>query len=141
VPNPFFGGVVFPGIVFGFLYTLPLLDRLLFTRDHAEHHLLDRARDNPRRTGVLAAMLVFVVLVFFFGSADRVFLSLSIPYELQLWLARGLVVLAPALAYALTRRWCLALRRAAAHPLRAVDARLVAAPGPVEVPDGREPPR
>jgi ubiquinol-cytochrome c reductase cytochrome b subunit len=128
VPNPFFGGVLFPGLVFGFLYGLPAIDRLLFARDSEEHHLLDRARDNPRRTGLLAAMLVFVVLVFFFGSADRVFLSLSIPYELQLWLARGLVIVAPPMAYVLTRRWCLALRRADAHPLRAVDAELVAPP-------------
>ena len=128
LPNPFFGGVLFPAIVFGFLYALPAIDRLLFTRDRAEHHLLDRARDNPRRTGVLSAVLVFVVLVFFFGSADRVFLSLSIPYELQLWLARALVIAAPPLAYVLVRRWCEALRRADAHPLRAVDAELVPAP-------------
>jgi ubiquinol-cytochrome c reductase cytochrome b subunit len=128
VPNPFFGGVLFPGLVFGFLFALPAIDRVLFTRDRAEHHLLDRARDNPRRTGLLAAVLAWVVLIFFFGSADRVFLALSIPYELQLWLARGLVVLAPLLAYTLTRRWCDALRRADAHPLRAVDAELVAPP-------------
>ncbi len=132
VPNPFFGGVAFPGLLFGFLYLLPAIDRLLFTRDRAEHHLLDRARDDPRRTALLAAVLVFVVLVFFFGSADRVFLSLSIPYDLQLWLARGLVVLAPPLAYLLTRRWCLALRRGDEHPLRAVDAALVAAPRTAE---------
>jgi ubiquinol-cytochrome c reductase cytochrome b subunit len=128
LPNPLFGGVLFPGVVFGFLYALPAIDRVLFTRDRAEHHLLDRARDNPRRTGVLSAVLVFVVLVFFFGSADRVFLSLSIPYELQLWLARGLVFVAPALAYVLVRHWCLALRRTDAHPLRAVDAELLAPP-------------
>ncbi len=133
--NPFFGGVVFPGIVFGFLYALPVIDRVLFTRDRDEHHLLDRARDNPRRTGLLAAMLVFVVLVFFFGSADRVFLTLSIPYELQLWLMRALVVLGPPLAYVLTRRWCLALRRAGAHPLRAVDAELLAPPPTAEPPE------
>ncbi len=95
LPNPFFGGVLFPGLVSGFLHALPAIDRLLFTRERAQHHLLDRPRDNPRRTGVLAAVLVFVVLVFFFGSADRVFLSLSIPGELQLRLARGLVVVAP----------------------------------------------
>jgi ubiquinol-cytochrome c reductase cytochrome b subunit len=128
VPNPFFGGVLFPGLVFGFLYALPVIDRVLFTRDSAEHHLLDRPRDNPRRTGLLAGVLVFVVLVFFFGSADRVFLSLSVPYALQLWVARGLVLVAPLLAYALTVRWCLALRRADAHPLRAVDAELVPEP-------------
>jgi ubiquinol-cytochrome c reductase cytochrome b subunit len=131
IPNPFFGGVLFPGLVFGFLFALPVIDRVLFTRDRVPHHLLDRARDNPRRTGVLAAMLVWVVLVFFFGSADRVFLSVSIPYELQLWLARALVFVAPALAYVLTRRWCLALRRADAHPLRAVDAQLVRPPRPI----------
>jgi ubiquinol-cytochrome c reductase cytochrome b subunit len=139
LPNPVFGGLVFPGIVFGFLYALPAIDRVLFTHDHAEHHLLDRARDNPRRTGVLAAMLVWVVLVFFFGSADRVFLSLSIPYELQLWLARGLVFVAPALAYVLVRRWCLALRRADAHPLREVDAELVAPPPTVTEPEALAP--
>jgi hypothetical protein len=81
-------------------------------------------------------MLVWVVLVFFFGSADRVFLSLSIPYELQLWLARALAVVAPALAYVLTRRWCLALRRAAAHPLRGVDAQLVPPPRALARRDG-----
>ncbi|HUR84576.1 MAG TPA: cytochrome b [Solirubrobacteraceae bacterium] len=133
--NPFFGGVVFPGIVFGFLYVLPVIDRVLFTRDRDEHHLLDRARDNPRRTGLLAAMLVFVVLVFFFGSADRVFLTLSIPYELQLWLMRALVVVGPPLAYVLTRRWCLALRRADAHPLRSVDAELLPPPPTAEHPE------
>lgn len=47
--------------------------------------------------------------------------------ELQRWIA-GLVVLAPPLAYVLTLRWCLALRRAGAHPLRAVDAELVSLP-------------
>jgi ubiquinol-cytochrome c reductase cytochrome b subunit len=128
LPNPVFGGLLFPGIVFGFLYALPAIDRAVFTHERAEHHLLDRPRDNPRRSGVLAAMLVFVVLVFFFGSADRVFLSLSIPYELQLWLARGLVFVAPPLAYVLVSRWCLALRRAGAHPLRGVDAELVPPP-------------
>jgi ubiquinol-cytochrome c reductase cytochrome b subunit len=128
LPNPVFGGVVFPGIVFGFLYALPAIDRVLFTRDRVEHHLLDRARDNPRRSGVLSAMLVLVVLVFFFGSADRVFLSLSVPYELQLWLARGLVFVGPPLAYVLVRRWCEALRRADAHPLRGVDAEVVPPP-------------
>jgi ubiquinol-cytochrome c reductase cytochrome b subunit len=132
LPNPVFGGLLFPGIVFGFLYALPAIDRAVFTHERAEHHLLDRPRDNPRRSGVLAAMLVFVVLVFFFGSADRVFLSLSIPYELQLWLARGLVFVAPPLAYVLVSRWCLALRRAGAHPLRGVDAELVPPPAVAE---------
>jgi ubiquinol-cytochrome c reductase cytochrome b subunit len=127
VPNPFFGGVMFPGAVFGFLYALPWLDRVLFTRDSAEHHLLDRPRDNPRRSGALAAVLVLVATVFFFGSADRVFLSLSIPYDLQLWLFRAFVFVGPILAYTATRRGCLALRRVDAHPLRGIDAEILPA--------------
>jgi ubiquinol-cytochrome c reductase cytochrome b subunit len=134
VPNPFFGGVAFPGAVFGFMYALPWLDRALFTRDAEQHHLLDRPRDNPRRTGLLTAVLVLVATVFFFGSADRVFLSLSIPYELQLWLFRGIVVIGPIVAYSLARRWCDALRRTDAHPLRDVDAEVVVPPEPAATP-------
>ena len=142
VPNPFFGGVAFPGAVFGFLYALPWLDRVLFTRDAELHHLLDRARDNPRRTGALAAVLTFVSAVFFFGSADRVFLAVSIPYELQLWIFRAVVFVGPIVVYAATRHWCLALRRRDAHPLRGVDAIVVPPPAqgsPVHsAPDARE---
>ncbi len=138
VPNPFFGGIAFPGLVFGFLYALPWLDRAVFTRDADEHHLLDRARDNPRRSGALAAVLVFVASVFFFGSADRIFLAASIPYELQLWLARGVVLVAPLVAYSATRRWCDALRRAGAHPLRGIDAILVEQPRPAALEEPRE---
>ena len=127
VPNPFFGGVAFPGAVFTFLYALPWLDRVVFTRDRAEHHLLDRARDNPRRSAVLAAVLAVVATVFFFGSADRIFLSVSIPYQRQLWIFRALVLVAPVVAYSVTRRWCLALLRSDAHPMRDTDAVVVPA--------------
>ena len=138
VPNPFFGGVVFPSAVFGFLFALPWLDRVVFSRDRAAHHLLDRPRDNPRRSGALAAVLVFVATVFLFGSADRVFLALSIPYELQLTLFRLLVVVGPIVAYVATRRACIALRRAGAHPLRGIDAAVVGAVGesPTASPEG-----
>ena len=33
VPNPFFGGVLFPGIIFTLLYALPWLDRRFISRD------------------------------------------------------------------------------------------------------------
>ena len=49
IPNPFFPGVLLPGITFRLLYAWPFLEAR-FTRDHAEHHLLDRPRDRPVRT-------------------------------------------------------------------------------------------
>jgi ubiquinol-cytochrome c reductase cytochrome b subunit len=114
-PNPFFGGVLFPLVVFGALYAWPSLERRL-TGDRASHHLLDRPRDVPWRTAAGAAFLTWVGLVFFFGSADRVFLELQIPYEAQLWAYRVGIVVAPALVFWLTRRICLDLQSSARPP-------------------------
>ena len=51
VPGPFWGGVAFPLVVFGFLYLWPWLERR-FTGDDAFHNLLDRPRDAPVRTAI-----------------------------------------------------------------------------------------
>ncbi len=114
VPNPFFGGIVFPGVVFGVLYALPFLDRVLFTRDQAEHHLLDHPRDNPRRTGFLSAFAMWVGTIFVAGSADRFFLAFGVSYELQVWLFRGLALLGPPVTYMVAVRLCRDVREAPA---------------------------
>ncbi len=84
VPNPFWGGVLFPGIVFGILFLWPTLERRL-TRDHAFHNLLDRPRDAPWRTAFGLGFLTWVVLVFFAGSSDRMFVFLGLGYVAQIW--------------------------------------------------------
>jgi ubiquinol-cytochrome c reductase cytochrome b subunit len=126
VPNPFFGGLLFPTLVFGLLFLFPWVDRLLFTRDgDAKHHLLERPRDNPRRTGFITAVVVWVGTVFAFGAADRIFLALQISYTAQLWIFRVLFFVAPVVAYVVARRWAEELRRTDAHPLRAVQAEIL----------------
>ena len=94
IPNAFWGGVLFPTIVIGFLYFWPWFERRL-TGDHAFHNLLDRPRDNPMRTGVGVAMIVWVVLVFVAGSSDRVNVLLNIPYDKQIWFYRVAVFVGP----------------------------------------------
>jgi ubiquinol-cytochrome c reductase cytochrome b subunit len=128
VPNPFWGGLLFPGLVFGLMAVFPWLDRLLFTRDRAHHHLLEHPRDNPRRTAFITAVVVWVATVFAFGAADRIFLALQISYTLQLWIFRVLFFAAPVVAYAVARRWAEGLRRSGEHPLRCVQAELVIPP-------------
>jgi ubiquinol-cytochrome c reductase cytochrome b subunit len=123
-PNPFFGGVLFPMMVFGLLYAWPWLERRL-TRDHAVHHLLDRPRDRPRRTALGAAFFGFVAVIFLAGSADRIFLAFGIPYEGQIWFFRAAVFWVPVAAYWLTRRVCEELRDLDAHPLRGWRGRVV----------------
>jgi quinol---cytochrome-c reductase cytochrome b subunit len=123
-PNPFFGGVLFPMLVFGLLYAWPWLERKV-TRDVDEHHLLDRPRDRPRRTALGAAFFSFVAVIFLAGSADRIFLAFGIPYEGQVWFFRAAVLWVPVVAYWLTRRVCEELRDLDAHPLRGWQGRAV----------------
>ena len=97
IPNAFWGGALYPLIVFGFLYFTPWLERKL-TGDTAFHNLLDRPRDAPRRTAIGVAMVVWVVLVFMAGSADRVDVLFGIAYTTQIWVYRVLVFVGPPIA-------------------------------------------
>ena len=95
VPNPFFGGVLFPSIVFAVLYAWPWIEQSFITRDATDHHLLDRPRDNPTRTAIGVAFFAWVAVVFSAGSADRVLVTAGIPYESQVWAYRIAFVVVP----------------------------------------------
>ena len=116
-PNPFFGGLLVPSVLFGLLYMWPHLERRV-TSDHRAHHLLDRPRDNPWRTGIGVAVFTFIILIFLAASADRIFVSFGIDYGTQVWLFRIAVLVLPPLAYLLTKRICEELRDYNWHPLR-----------------------
>ena len=68
-PEVFIPGVVLPGITFVALYAWPFIERR-FTGDRGEHHLLDRPRDRPWRTGLGATVLAFYVVLFIAGGED-----------------------------------------------------------------------
>jgi ubiquinol-cytochrome c reductase cytochrome b subunit len=125
VPNPFFGGVLFPLIVFAVLYAIPSVDRRL-RRDPAPHHVLDRPRDTPRRTAFGAAFYTWVSLIFLTGSSDRLFVRFGVPYETQIWISRGAVFVAPLVVYFVTRRICRELQRGEARPPGEVPPELAA---------------
>jgi ubiquinol-cytochrome c reductase cytochrome b subunit len=118
VPNPFFGGVGFPTAVFAFLYTWPWLEQRFLTHDTRRHDLLDRPRDNPRRTAIGAAVFAWVAVIFFAGASDRLFLAVGIRYETQIWLFRGGFFLVPVIAYVVAGRIARWLRASEEHPLR-----------------------
>jgi ubiquinol-cytochrome c reductase cytochrome b subunit len=118
VPNPFFGGVLFPAIVFGLLYALPWLDRRFISKDYRRHDLLEHPRDNPRRSALAAAVLSAVTVVFAAGSADRLFFQFGFGYEGAIWFFRGAFLVVPVVVYVLTKRVCVELARERSHPLR-----------------------
>ena len=109
VPNPFWGGVLYPGLIFGFLYAWPVLEQRMIG-DTAYHNLLDRPRDAPLRTAAGAAVLTSAVVVFLAGSADRVFVLLNLSYSVQIWFYRVAFFVGPLVVAALTYRICGALQ-------------------------------
>jgi ubiquinol-cytochrome c reductase cytochrome b subunit len=117
VPNPFWGGVLFPTLVFAFMYAWPAIERRL-TGDWGRHDLLERPRDNPMRTAVGAATFTAVLIVFAAGSFDQVYYRFGIPYEGQIWFWRFGVFVVPAIVFFLVRRVCRDLKAAGVHPLR-----------------------
>ena len=70
IPNPFWGGVLFPLVVLVVPGLDPVAERRL-TGDRGLHNLADRPRDAPGRTAFGVAFLSWVFLIFIFGAADR----------------------------------------------------------------------
>ncbi|MDQ3679938.1 MAG: cytochrome bc complex cytochrome b subunit [Actinomycetota bacterium] len=69
IANPFFPSVLMPGITFALLYLWPFIEAR-FTRDYAEHHLLDRPRYRPLRTAIGTGVLTFYVVLTLAGAQD-----------------------------------------------------------------------
>jgi hypothetical protein len=51
-------------------------------------------------------MVVWVVLVLFAGSADRVYVFLNLSYTHQIWWYRAVVWVAPTVAAVIAYYWC-----------------------------------
>ncbi len=118
IPNPFWGGALFPLIVFAVMFAWPSIERRV-TGDSRRHDLLDRPRDRPIRTAVGAAFLSWVMIVFAVGSTDRLFFRLHISYVAQIHFWRVGVWVLPIIVFFVTRSVCRSLQRSGAHPLRA----------------------
>jgi ubiquinol-cytochrome c reductase cytochrome b subunit len=117
VPNPFFGGALFPLIVFGLLYCWPALERRI-TGDHARHELLDRPRDAPWRTATISAFFSWVAVVFLAGSQDQLALHFHFSYVGLVWFFRVASIVVPFIVFFLVRRAARELKETELHPLR-----------------------
>jgi len=106
IPNPFWGGALFPLLVLAVLALFPWAERKL-TGDYRTHNLIERPRYAPNRTAFGAAFLTWVFLVFVFGSADRLFVLFDLSYNTQLYIFRIGIWVVPALLFFLVRRICL----------------------------------
>ncbi|MER7810009.1 ubiquinol-cytochrome c reductase cytochrome b subunit [Streptomyces sp900116325] len=107
--NVFIPTLVLPGVVFTLLFLYPFFERWV-TGDRGEHHLCDRPRNRPTRTGLGVAAIVFYAVLLVAGGNDVVAFSFRVSIEVMTWILRIALVVAPLLAFALTKRLCLALQ-------------------------------
>jgi ubiquinol-cytochrome c reductase cytochrome b subunit len=111
VPNPFWGGALFPLVVFAFLAFWPFLERRYLTRDYGYHNLADRPRDAPARTAIGLGVFTWVAMVFIAGGVDRVDVMFGLSYTSLIWVFRIAIWIVPVVVGAIAYRVCTELQR------------------------------
>ncbi|MEU1474933.1 cytochrome bc complex cytochrome b subunit [Streptomyces sp. NPDC005760] len=81
------------------------------TGDKREHHILDRPRNVPVRTGLGVAWLSLYVVLLIGGGNDIVATHLHLSINAITWFVRVSVFVVPVLAFVVTKRVCLGLQR------------------------------
>jgi ubiquinol-cytochrome c reductase cytochrome b subunit len=105
VPNVFFPAILLPGITFGVLQAWPFIEARL-THDYADHQILDRPRDKPKRTAFGAAVFAFYFVLFGASATDVLANYLSISLNVVLTSFRFLVILVPLIVYPVAYQIC-----------------------------------
>ncbi len=108
--NVLIPGVVMPMVILVTFLSYPFLVAWA-SKDTREHHLLQRPRDVPNRTGFLAAMVTLYGLLWLGGGDDVIALVFHLSFTAIVELLRTAVFVGPVLAFIVTRRWCISLQR------------------------------
>ncbi|MET9987230.1 cytochrome bc1 complex cytochrome b subunit [Streptomyces rochei] len=101
--------VLLPGALFAVLYAYPFFERWV-TGDDEEHHLCDRPRDKPVRTGLGVGAVCFYGVLLLAGGNDILAHVFDVSINLLTWVFRVALVVLPPIALMVTKRVCLALR-------------------------------
>jgi ubiquinol-cytochrome c reductase cytochrome b subunit len=81
------------------------------TGDKREHHIADRPRNAPTRTGIGAAGVTFYAVLWAAASSDLIATHFGMSIEGVITTLQVLFFVAPIAAYIITKRTCLALQR------------------------------
>jgi ubiquinol-cytochrome c reductase cytochrome b subunit len=117
IPNPFFPGIVLPGIVFNVIYAWPWIDKKLFG-DYEEHNLLDRPRDKPLRTAIGVAALLFFFDLTLASATDLIGNALQMSFELLIEILQYGSFIGPIIGGVVAYRTCVLLKNTDAHPIQ-----------------------
>src|SRR6266568_1880664 len=87
------------------------------TGDKSYHHINDRPRNAPVRTGIGMATVVFYGVLWAEGANDVIADKLQIPLYTVTWISRVLIFAGPVFTYIITKRGCLGPQRKDKEPL------------------------
>ena len=102
--------VIIPGLIFTAMGLYPFLEAWV-TGDKREHHLLDRPRNAPVRTGIGVMAITFYGLLWIGGGNDIIATSFNLTINSITWFLRVAIFVLPPIAFVITKRICLGLQR------------------------------
>lgn len=108
--NVIIPALIVPGIIVTFFLLYPFLESWA-TGDKRHHHLLDRPRNVPTRTGVGAAFITVYGTIWAAGGNDIFAAVFDFSLQATTWVLRFVFLLGPFVAFFVTRRICLGLQR------------------------------
>src|SRR4051812_27830558 len=108
--NVFLPIIVLPGLMFTILLMLPFIESWI-TRDKRNHHLLQRPRNAPTRTGLMVALMTLYGLFWAAGGNDLIAITFGLSINQITHFMRVAVFVGPVIAFIITRRWCISLQR------------------------------
>lgn len=102
--------LVIPGIMFTALGLYPWIEAWA-TGDKREHHLLDRPRNAPTRTGLGVMAISFYLMLWISGGNDVIATAFDLSINAITWSFRVGIFVVPVIAFKVTKRICLGLQR------------------------------
>jgi len=108
--NVFIPALVVMPLLYGIAGAYPFIESWV-TGDKREHHLLDRPRNAPTRTGLGIFALTFYLILFFAAGNDLIAIKLGLSINDITRALQVMLIVVPPLAFWVTRRIALSLQR------------------------------
>jgi ubiquinol-cytochrome c reductase cytochrome b subunit len=108
--NVFIPGVILLGALFTIAGAYPFIESWV-TKDKREHHILDRPRNAPTRTGLGVMAISFYLVLFLAGGNDLIATHFHLSINDITNTFQVLLIAVPPIAYSITKRVCLGLQR------------------------------
>ncbi|WP_020573339.1 cytochrome b [Actinopolymorpha alba] len=108
--NIFIPGVGLLGLLAVVMSIYPFIERWV-TGDNREHHLLDKPRNQPTRTGFGVAGMTFYGLLWIGGGNDIIATTFHLAINDITWFLRIAIFIGPVIAFMITKRICIGLQR------------------------------